>query len=102
RLRHRQQGLRPRLRRPDPHLPVGTDEAGPQSLAARVRERAGGRGLMGRPVGLTAAALSGLVILALAPAAGAHVTVWPSQSELGAREAYVIRVPNEKKAATVR
>jgi uncharacterized protein YcnI len=35
-------------------------------------------------------------------AASAHVTVWPKQSELGAREKYVVRAPNEKKLATVR
>jgi uncharacterized protein YcnI len=41
--------------------------------------------------------------LALAPlAAYAHVTVWPRQSDLGAREKYVVRAPNEKKVATVR
>ncbi|MBS0360870.1 MAG: DUF1775 domain-containing protein [Proteobacteria bacterium] len=45
----------------------------------------------------------GALALALLPlAAAGHVTVWPRQSELGAREAYVVRVPNEKKAATVR
>ena len=35
-------------------------------------------------------------------AAQAHITVWPKQSDLGAREKYVIRAPNEKKAPTVR
>jgi uncharacterized protein YcnI len=35
-------------------------------------------------------------------AARAHVTVWPRQSELGAREKYVVRAPNEKTVATVR
>lgn len=45
------------------------------------------------------AALAG----ALMPlAARAHVTVWPRQSDLGAREKYVVRAPNEQKVATVR
>ncbi|HEY3950741.1 DUF1775 domain-containing protein [Phenylobacterium sp.] len=49
------------------------------------------------------AVAGGALALAAAPlAAQAHVTVWPRQSQLGAREAYVIRMPNEKKAATVR
>ena len=49
-----------------------------------------------------ALALAALAVLAVAPVAAAHVTVSPRQSELGAREAYVVRMPNEKKAATVR
>jgi len=50
-------------------------------------------------------AILAVAVLALATlplGAAAHVTVWPRQSELGAREAYVVRMPNEKKAATVR
>jgi YD repeat-containing protein len=40
---------------------------------------------------------------ALLPAAAqAHITVWPRQSDLGAREKYVVRAPNEKRVATVR
>lgn len=46
--------------------------------------------------------VAALSILAVASAASAHVTVWPKQSEAGAREKYVIRMPNEKAAATVR
>ena len=41
--------------------------------------------------------------LAAAPlAAQAHVTVWPRQSDQGAREKYAVRMPNEKKADTIR
>ncbi len=47
---------------------------------------------------LLAALAAGLIPLA----AEAHVTVWPRQSELGAREKYVVRAPNEKTIATVR
>lgn len=35
-------------------------------------------------------------------AAEAHITVWPRQSDLGAREKYVVRAPNEKKVDTLR
>jgi uncharacterized protein YcnI len=45
------------------------------------------------------AALAGALIPL---AAKAHVTVWPKQSDLGAREKYVVRAPNEKTVATVR
>ena len=34
--------------------------------------------------------------------AQAHITVWPRQSDQGAREKYVIRTPNERREATVR
>jgi uncharacterized protein YcnI len=37
----------------------------------------------------------------LATAAAAHVTVSPSQSAAGAREKYELRVPNERKSATI-
>lgn len=44
-----------------------------------------------------------VVLAAIAPvAAQAHITVWPRQSDLGAREKYVVRTPNEKTVATVR
>jgi uncharacterized protein YcnI len=56
-----------------------------------------------RRAAMALAVAGGALALAAAPlAARAHVTVWPRQSQLGAREAYVIRMPNEKKAATVR
>ncbi|HEX3886233.1 MAG TPA: DUF1775 domain-containing protein [Phenylobacterium sp.] len=49
------------------------------------------------------AASIGAIALAFYPlTAVAHVTVWPRQSEQGARESYVIRMPNEKRSATVR
>ena len=32
----------------------------------------------------------------------AHITIWPKESNLGAREKYTMRVPNEKQVATVR
>jgi uncharacterized protein YcnI len=49
------------------------------------------------------ALLIGVLAGALLPlAAQAHVTVWPRQSDLGAREKYVVRAPNEKTVATVR
>lgn len=35
-------------------------------------------------------------------AAQAHVTVWPRQSDQGARERYAVRMPNEKKTDTIR
>jgi uncharacterized protein YcnI len=34
-------------------------------------------------------------------AASAHVTVWPQQSAPGAREKYELRVPNERRSATI-
>lgn len=43
-----------------------------------------------------------LIILSLPISAAAHVTVWPRQSDLGAREKYVVRAPNEKRVATLR
>lgn len=46
--------------------------------------------------------LAALAAALIPLAAGAHVTVWPKQSELGAREKYVVRAPNEKTVATVR
>ena len=52
---------------------------------------------MRRPI-LLAALAAALIPLT----AGAHVTVWPKQSDLGAREKYVVRAPNEKMVATVR
>lgn len=50
-----------------------------------------------------AALLASLALTVAAPlAAQAHVTVWPRQSEQGAREKYAVRMPNEKKADTIR
>jgi len=46
--------------------------------------------------------LVGLATIALPLTAVAHVTVWPRQSVLGAREKYIVRMPNEKRVATVR
>lgn len=43
----------------------------------------------------------GLAAAALAASASAHVTVWPQQSASGAREKYELRVPNERKSATI-
>ena len=45
--------------------------------------------------------LISLAAAALATAAPAHVTVSPSQSAPGAREKYELRVPNERKSATI-
>jgi len=42
-----------------------------------------------------------LAALAFATSASAHVTVWPQQSSPGAREKYEIRVPTERKSATI-
>lgn len=42
-----------------------------------------------------------LAALAFATNAWAHVTVSPAQSAPGAREKYEIRVPNERKSATI-
>ena len=48
-------------------------------------------------------ALIALVLLLLAPAAArAHAVVFPKRSTPGAYEKYVLRVPNEKGAATTR
>lgn len=43
----------------------------------------------------------GLAASALATTAMAHVTVSPTQSAPGAREKYELRVPNERKSATI-
>ena len=45
-------------------------------------------------------AATALSILAAVPAL-AHVTVWPKQSVAGAREKYVVRVPNEGRSAMI-
>jgi hypothetical protein len=42
-----------------------------------------------------------LAAAALATSASAHVTVSPQQSAPGAREKYELRVPNERKSATI-
>jgi uncharacterized protein YcnI len=49
-----------------------------------------------------AALLVGLATIALRLSAVAHVTVWPRHSVLGAREKYIIRMPNERRVATLR
>ena len=41
-----------------------------------------------------------VVGLFVASAAGAHVTVWPQQSQAGARERCTVRAPSEGKVAT--
>jgi len=43
----------------------------------------------------------GLAALTLAASASAHVSVSPQQSAPGAREKYELRVPNERKSATI-
>ena len=43
----------------------------------------------------------GLAAAALATSASAHVTISPQQSAPGAREKYELRVPNERKSATI-
>ena len=45
--------------------------------------------------------LSSFLAVALATSASAHVTVAPAQSAPGAREKYELRVPNERKSATI-
>jgi uncharacterized protein YcnI len=45
--------------------------------------------------------LISLAAAVLATSASAHVTVWPQQSAPGAREKYELRVPNERKSATI-
>jgi len=46
--------------------------------------------------------LSGAVLIVLAAAVvGAHVTIGPTESKLGARERYTVRVPTEGQTATV-
>src|SRR3954454_12136655 len=45
--------------------------------------------------------LISLAAVALATSASAHVTVSPQQSAPGAREKYELRVPNERKSATI-
>jgi len=45
--------------------------------------------------------LISLAAAALASTASAHVTVSPQQSAPGAREKYELRVPNERKSATI-
>ena len=42
------------------------------------------------------------VMLLSAPAAFAHITIYPTESIYGAREKYTVRVPNEKQVATTR
>jgi uncharacterized protein YcnI len=42
-----------------------------------------------------------LAAAAFATSAAAHVTVWPQQSAPGGREKYELRVPNERKSATI-
>jgi uncharacterized protein YcnI len=42
------------------------------------------------------------ILVLLSAAASAHIKVFPVESTLGAREKYVMRVPNEKLTPTVR
>jgi uncharacterized protein YcnI len=42
----------------------------------------------------------GVVLLLACAVATAHVTVWPRESQTGAYEKYVVRVPTEGKVAT--
>ena len=41
-----------------------------------------------------------IVVLFVASTAGAHVTVWPQQSQAGAPERYTVRVPTEGQVPT--
>lgn len=50
--------------------------------------------MCGPVLGLTTA------LLLVAAAASAHVTVWPAESQAGANERYVLRVPSEGALAT--
>jgi uncharacterized protein YcnI len=43
----------------------------------------------------------GLAAAVLANSASPHITVMPQQSASGAREKYELRVPNERKSATI-
>jgi uncharacterized protein YcnI len=46
------------------------------------------------------AVLAALALCVVSTLAGAHVTVWPRESALGAYEKYVVRVPTEGSVAT--
>ena len=47
--------------------------------------------------------LLGLALASLlAPVAWAHIRIYPTESTLGAREKYTMRVPNERKVASIR
>lgn len=46
------------------------------------------------------AAAIAIVVLFVASVAGAHVTVWPQQSQAGAGERYTVRVPTEGQIPT--
>ncbi|HLI84889.1 MAG TPA: hypothetical protein VKV17_13280 [Bryobacteraceae bacterium] len=48
--------------------------------------------------GLAGAALA----LSLAPLSFGHIRIYPTESNLGAREKYTMRVPNEKQVECVR
>jgi len=54
-----------------------------------------------RPFCLTAL-LSAVLVLLTAPVAFGHIKIYPTESTLGAREKYTMRVPNEKKSPTIR
>lgn len=45
--------------------------------------------------------LISLAAASLATGASAHITAWPQQSVPSAREKYELRVPNERKSATI-
>jgi uncharacterized protein YcnI len=53
-----------------------------------------------RPIFRISAVLGALLVYA--PAAIAHIRIYPAESTFGAREKYTMRVPNEKKVATIR
>lgn len=46
------------------------------------------------------AAMAAAFVMLSASVAGAHVTVWPQQSQAGASERYTVRVPTEGQVAT--
>ena len=46
--------------------------------------------------------LGGAALLISAQFASSHIRIYPNESTLGAREKYTMRVPNEKKVATIR
>ena len=47
-------------------------------------------------------ALGGAALLLSASLAFSHIRIYPTESTFGAREKYTMRVPNEKKVATIR
>jgi uncharacterized protein YcnI len=51
---------------------------------------------------IRAVALGGVLVLALAAQALAHIRIAPIESQQGAREKYTMRVPNEKQVKCIR